>query len=294
MGLASGPRLRDAPAMAEDGEAGVAMKETEEVGGGAEQPADGPPAAAAAGEREEHEEGETEASPSPEAGADAQAGAEAELDMAACNEPGTGTEVVIDSETEVEPGTETGSETESEADGTPTPEDEERLVRSVAALVFASPEPLGVGRLVSLLENPRPARVRRALGELGRRLEACGLPLELRQIAGGWRLGTTGDADEVVRRLQKARKVERLSPAGLETLAVVAYRQPVTKAEVEAIRGVQCGPMLRGLADRGLVRVTGRSDQPGHALEYGTTRAFLDRFGLADLGDLPRDGELLG
>ena len=98
----------------------------------------------------------------------------------------------------------------------------------------------------------------------------------------------------MVARLQKARKIERLSPAGLETLAVVAYRQPVTKAEVEAIRGVQCGPMLRGLVDRGLARVVGRSEQPGHALEYGTTRAFLDRFGLADLKELPRDGELLG
>ena len=87
--------------------------------------------------------------------------------------------------------------------------------------------------------------------------------------------------------------MERVSPAGLETLAIVAYRQPVTKAEIEAIRGVQAGPVLRSLVDRGLVKVTGRADQPGAPLQYGTTREFLDRFGLASLKELPRDAELV-
>ena len=86
--------------------------------------------------------------------------------------------------------------------------------------------------------------------------------------------------------------VERISPAALETLSIVAYRQPVTKAEIEAIRGVQAGPILRSLVDRGLVRVTGRADVPGHPLQYGTTKEFLDRFALAGLKELPRDGEL--
>jgi len=168
-----------------------------------------------------------------------------------------------------------------------------QLLRAVCALVFASPDPLGIGRLAELLGGARPARVREALEEVGRRLERAGLPLELRQIAGGWRFLTAPDVGDTVAGLVKARKAERLSPAGLETLAVIAYRQPVTKAEIEAIRGVQCGPMLRGLVDRGLARVTGRSEQPGHPLQYGTTREFLDRFGLAGLDDLPRDGELL-
>jgi segregation and condensation protein B len=97
---------------------------------------------------------------------------------------------------------------------------------------------------------------------------------------------------EVVQRLFKARKAERVSAAALETLAVVAYRQPVSKAEIEAIRGVQAGPILRSLIERGLVRVTGRADVPGHPLQYGTTKAFLDRFGLESVAELPRDGEL--
>jgi len=170
---------------------------------------------------------------------------------------------------------------------------DDELMRAVSALVFASPEPLGKGRLGQLLERPRPGRITDALKEVQTRLEASGLPLELRQIAGGWRLMTAPEAHETVARLVKARKADKLSPAGLETLAVVAYRQPVTKAEIEAIRGVQCGAMLRNLVDRGLARVTGRADLPGAPLQYGTTKEFLDRFGMASLGDLPRDGELL-
>lgn len=172
--------------------------------------------------------------------------------------------------------------------------DDEELARSVAALLFASPEPLGLRRIAELLEGPRSARVRSALEEVARRLDAAGLPIELREIAGGWQFLTSPEVHATVAKLAKTRKSERLSAAGLETLAVIAYRQPVTKAEIEAIRGVQCGPMLRTLIDRGLVRVTGRAEVPGHPLQYGTTRTFLDRFGLASLSDLPRDGELLG
>jgi segregation and condensation protein B len=168
---------------------------------------------------------------------------------------------------------------------------DEELVQAVAALVFASPDPLGAGRLATLL-GTGAARVERALEECGARLSRSGLPLELRQIAGGWQVLTARGAADVVALLFKDRRVDRVTPAALETLAVVAYRQPVTKAEIEAIRGVQVGPVLRMLVDRGLLRVTGRADQPGHPLQYGTTRLFLERFGLASIGELPRDGEL--
>ena len=169
---------------------------------------------------------------------------------------------------------------------------DDELVQSVAALVYASPEPLSERRLGDLLEGPAPARVRAALETLGARLAATGLPLELREIAGGWQILTAPALGPTVQKLFQARKAERISAAALETLAVVAYRQPVTKAEIEAIRGVQAGPILRSLIDRGLVRVAGRADVPGHPLQYATTRAFLDRFGLASLDDLPRDSEL--
>jgi segregation and condensation protein B len=169
---------------------------------------------------------------------------------------------------------------------------DEELLQGVTALVFASPDPLSEKRLAALLEGPSIARVRAALETVRERLEASGLPLELRRIAGGVQILTAARLGAVVQRLFKARKAERVSAAALETLAVIAYRQPVTKAEIEAIRGVQAGPILRSLIDRGLVKVAGRADVPGHPLQYGTTREFLDRFGLGELGELPRDSEL--
>ena len=170
--------------------------------------------------------------------------------------------------------------------------DDEELLQRAAALLFASPDPLSTERLVHLLERPEKARVRSALEDLARRLSEARLPIALAEIAGGWRLLTRPELAEVIQRLAKVQRLEKVTPAALETLAIVAYRQPVTSAEVEAIRGVQSGPLLRALVDRGLVRVTGRADQPGAPLQYGTTREFLDRFGLASLKDLPRDGEL--
>ena len=173
----------------------------------------------------------------------------------------------------------------------PEPLSDEEHLRAIAALVFASPEPIGEKKLAGLVGGGA-ARARAALEAIREKLRASGLPLELRSIAGGWQILTTPDTTEVVKRLFQERKVERISPAALETLAVVAYRQPVTKAEIEAIRGVQAGPILRSLVDRDLVRVTGRADVPGHPLQYGTTKTFLERFGLSGLEDLPRDSEL--
>ncbi len=160
-------------------------------------------------------------------------------------------------------------------------------------MLFASPDALSTAKLAGLLGNTPEAKIEAGLSALATRLRTAGLPWELRTIAGGWQLYTTPEMADTVGRLNKVRKDEKVSPAGLETLAIVAYRQPVTKAEIEAIRGVQVGPILRTLVDRGLVKVSGRSDDPGHALLYGTTKKFLDAFGLASLDDLPRDGELL-
>lgn len=184
---------------------------------------------------------------------------------------------------------------EEEADRGPGPGadlTDEQLEERALALLFASPDPLSVGRLVSLLERPPAARVRTAIESIGHRLQSAGLPLQLRGIRGGYMVMTIPEMGEVVGRLARGPAIERISPAALETLSIVAYRQPVTKAEIEAIRGVQAGPILRSLVDRGLARVTGRADVPGHPLQYGTTKDFLDRFGLMGLDDLPRDAEL--
>jgi len=169
---------------------------------------------------------------------------------------------------------------------------DEVLRRELVALLFASPEALSTARLVALLERPAPARVAAALEALREELERARLGIVLRRVAGSWRLLTDPELTGVVGRLREEPKPERISAAALETLAIIAYRQPVSKAEIEAIRGVQAGPVLRSLVDRNLVRITGRAELPGQPLLYGTTREFLERFGLAALKDLPRDGEL--
>ncbi len=170
---------------------------------------------------------------------------------------------------------------------------DDELLREAFVLLFASPDPLSDARLADLLERPDGKRVQAACARITEALAAAGLPIVLKKIAGGWRFLSDPAFGPVLERLRASAKPERISAAGLETLAIVAYRQPVTKAEIEAIRGVQVGPILRTLVDRGLIRVTGRADLPGSPLQYGTTRDFLERFGLGNLKDLPRDGELV-
>lgn len=170
---------------------------------------------------------------------------------------------------------------------------DEELCTEAFCLFFAAPEPLSPGRLQELLERPAMPRVKEVLTRLSRELEQSPFPLVLSRVAGTWRLVTAASQGEIIQRLKKESRPEKISGAALESLAIVAYRQPVTKAEVEAVRGVQAGPVLRALVDRRLIRVTGRAAVPGSPLLYGTTREFLERFGLDSLKELPRDGELV-
>ena len=126
-----------------------------------------------------------------------------------------------------------------------------------------------------------------ALTELVARWQAREGAFELLEIAGGYRFMTRPEFHDDVAALRGKPGPERLSPAALETLAVVAYRQPITRAAVEAVRGVQAGPVLRLLIEHDLIKIAGRSDEPGHPMLYGTTRRFLDHFGLQSLDKLP-------
>ncbi len=168
----------------------------------------------------------------------------------------------------------------------PEGEDRERLLSVLEALLFASPEPLSHARLSEIV-GLGIGVVKTALEELQLRLDQEQRPYQLASYGAGWRLFTRREFYPFLLRLRSIKKVEKLTPAALETLAIVAYRQPVMRADIEAIRGVKAGPMLRALLDRKLVRVLGRAEVPGAPLQYGTTQRFLDRFGLASLNDLP-------
>jgi segregation and condensation protein B len=160
------------------------------------------------------------------------------------------------------------------------------LASRVEALVFASGQALSAGRIARAL-NVDTGAVQVALTELVARWQTREGAFELVEIAGGYRFMTRPEFHDDVAALRGKPGPERLSPAALETLAVVAYRQPITRAAVEAVRGVQAGPVLRMLIEHDLIKITGRSDEPGHPLLYGTTRRFLDHFGLGSLDKLP-------
>ena len=164
----------------------------------------------------------------------------------------------------------------------------DQLVAIVEALVFASPEPLTMRQLLKLLDTDPREDVEAAVAELKRRYEDRGGGLQLVEVAGGLQIVTRTELHEWVRRMFHERTTQKLSVQALETLAVIAYKQPVTAAEVAEIRGVNTSGVLGTLLERGLVKISGRKQVVGRPFLYSTTRDFLDRFGLRDLGELPR------
>ena len=167
----------------------------------------------------------------------------------------------------------------------------EELKPIVEALIFASPEPLTPKALYKLLESEPKEDVDAAIEALVRDYDRPG-GLQLVEVAGGYQIVTKPELHEWVRRLFQERSAQRLSVQALETLAVIAYKQPVTALEVSEIRGVNTSGVLSTLIDRRLVKVAGRKRVVGRPFLYATTREFLIRFGLKDLTDLPKIEEM--
>ena len=166
-------------------------------------------------------------------------------------------------------------------------------LRVLEALFFVSDEPLASSVLAQELEVDR--RTADALCDrLARELDDRGSGLVLRNVAGGWRLFTHPDAAPVVERFVLSSRQARLTKAALETLGIVAYKQPVTRHQISAIRGVNSDGVLRALVDRGLIEEAGRDETPGRPVLYATTPAFLERLGLPSLASLPSLAPLLG
>jgi segregation and condensation protein B len=151
---------------------------------------------------------------------------------------------------------------------------------------LAAPEPLTAQRLAELVPGASVGAIREIVTELNAEYAEQGRGFEIAEVAGGWQLRTSADLAEYVQALHP-RRAARLSRAALETLAVVGYKQPITRAEIEHVRGVDAGAVLRGLLERDLVRIAGHREIPGRPMLYATTRRFLEVFGLASLEDLP-------
>jgi segregation and condensation protein B len=166
------------------------------------------------------------------------------------------------------------------------------LAKLLEAALFASPRPIPTDELATLDSEASPAALQAALDELREHYDVDGHAVELVDAGGGWQILTRPEYTEAIERAQMAVRPRRLSPAALETLAIVAYRQPIGRAEVEEIRGVDVGSVLKSLHERGLIDVVGRSEALGRPLLYGTTDAFLEQFALRHLEELPRTDEL--
>jgi segregation and condensation protein B len=191
------------------------------------------------------------------------------------------------------------------------------LTRIVEALLFATQDPLSVadlGRAIRetareakdaakdggtepdeekvVLEGVTDEQIRAALDELAAHYEQDGRSFTIVERSSGWRLCALGEFGEWCRALYPGRKPSRLSGPALETLAIIAYRQPITKSAIEAVRGVSVDAMVQQLLDRNLLKIEGRAELPGRPLLYSTTDAFLDHFGIRHLDDLPNAAEL--
>jgi segregation and condensation protein B len=164
----------------------------------------------------------------------------------------------------------------------------------VEALLFASDVPLEAERIRDVLDLENVAAVRELVGELMARYETEERGLAIMEVGGGWRMVTRPELAPWLVRLARARTRVRLSRPALETLAIVAYKQPVSRPEIDAVRGVNSDATLDNLLERRLVRIAGRKEAPGRPFVYETTREFLVAFGLRDPGDLPKiEGELV-
>jgi segregation and condensation protein B len=166
-------------------------------------------------------------------------------------------------------------------------------IRSIEALLFVSDEPLSSAVIAQALELERN-RAETSCRELQTKLEERGAGVVLREVAGGWRLFTHPETADVVERFVMSSRQARLTKASLETLSIVAYKQPVTRHQISSIRGVNSDGVLKALVERGVIEEVGREEAPGRPVLYGTTPAFLERLGLSSLAALPPLAPLLG
>ena len=164
----------------------------------------------------------------------------------------------------------------------------------VEALLFASETPVEADRIQEVLDLGSAGEARELVRELAGRLDGQGRALQIIEVGGGYRLVTRPEVAPWLVKLARSRTRSRLSRSSLETLAIVAYRQPVSRPDIDAVRGVNSEAVLDNLLDRRMIRIAGRKDSPGRPFLYETTRDFLVAFGLRDLTDLPKvEGELV-
>ena len=175
--------------------------------------------------------------------------------------------------------------------GTPGPKDLSPK-RILEALLFASSKPLAAHEIRKIVSGVSPREIESLAQELREEYDREGHSFELIEIAGGWQIVTRKTYATWLARLELQKKVKQASRSALETLAILAYKQPVTRAEIEELRGVDISGVLSTLLERGFVKIAGKKEVAGRPFLYGTTEKFLEHFGLKSLADLPQIGEI--
>jgi len=163
--------------------------------------------------------------------------------------------------------------------------------RLLEALLLSTHHPLTAGRLAELMDLLATKPVRQAVKDLNAQYEESHRAFRIEQVAGGYQILTLPEFGDALKKLHQREIDAKLTKAALETLAIIAYKQPVLRADIEAIRGVACGETIRNLMEKRLVNIAGRAEEPGRPILYGTTKRFLEVFGLNGLKDLPQSEE---
>jgi segregation and condensation protein B len=166
-------------------------------------------------------------------------------------------------------------------------------LRTLEALLFSTHHPLTAGRLAELLDLESTKPIRRAIKDLNEQYVTSDRSFRVEQVAGGYQMLTLPEFGEILKTLHQREVDAKLTKAALETLAIIAYKQPILRADIEAIRGVACGETIRSLMEKHLVKIAGRAEIPGRPILYGTTKRFLELFGLNSLKDLPQGEDQL-
>jgi len=168
----------------------------------------------------------------------------------------------------------------------------DNLINIVESLLFASDTPLSAVKLKEVIENVSVKDIKSAISDLNSLYQKNNRPLDIIELAGGYQITTKAEFAPYIQKLFKGRNIYRLTQRALETLAIIAYKQPITKQEIEAIRGVNVDGVIRTLLERKLITIEGRQKAPGNPLLYGTTKFFLQYFGLKSLDSLPKLKEI--
>lgn len=196
-------------------------------------------------------------------------------------------ETDVDMEEPVSNGHPAGIETYGDEEGAARATAARELQGIVESLLFVSQEPLSIQRITAVIGDVNKGEVVQALQSLGEELAREGRGIRLAEIAGGFRLVTKQEYASWIKRMDKTKAAAKLSRSALESLAIIAYKQPIVRGEIEEIRGVETSGVVRTLLERKLVRIVGRKEVPGRPIMYGTTKFFLEHFGLNDLSQLP-------